>query len=125
MGIKQYDVGKNWEEKVMEYYTRHGFNTFKLPTDIDGTVFDIIAIKGNKATCIECKHTTSDKLYYESSGLKHKRDELDNFAENGNTIIIYICSDKSGTFIISWQMARLLFDEKGYIKKEDCIEVNL
>ena len=49
MGLKQYQVGKSWEEEVMEYYKTYGFCTIKLPTDIDGTVCDIIALKYNKA----------------------------------------------------------------------------
>lgn len=125
MGIKQYKVGKSWEEEVMDYYGNHGFSTIKLSTDLDGTVFDIIAIKGNKAVCIECKHTTTEKLYFKSSGLEHKRDELNNFVANGNNVIIYVKSDKTGTFIIDWLDAKKIFKEKGYIVKEDCIKVTL
>lgn len=125
MGLKQYKVGKSWEEQVMDYYMSYGYSTIKLPTEIDGTVFDVIAIKENKAICIECKHTTTDKLYYKTSGLEHKRDELDNFISNGNTIIIYIKSDKTGTFIIDWESAKQKFKDKGYLIKEDCIEVRI
>lgn len=125
MGMKQYKVGKSWEEEVMMYYGKHGFSTIKLSTDLDGTVFDIIAIKGNKAVCIECKHTTTEKLYFKSSGLEHKRDELNNFVANGNNVIIYVKSDKTGTFIIDWLDAKKIFKEKGYIIKEDCIEVKM
>lgn len=125
MGMKQYKVGKSWEEEVMTYYGNHGFSTIKLSTDLDGTVFDIIAIKGNKAVCIECKHTTTEKLYFKSSGLEHKRDELNNFVANGNNVIIYVKSDKTGTFIIDWLDAKKIFKEKGYIVKEDCIKVTL
>jgi len=123
MGLKQYNVGKSWEQEVMEFYMKDGYSTFKMPTEIDGTVFDIIALKGNKAICIECKHTSTDKLYYKASGLEHKRDELDNFIANGNTIIIFIKSDKTGTFILDWENAKKIFNEKGYLVKEDCIEV--
>lgn len=125
MGLKQYQVGKNWEEEVMEYYKRYGFCTIKLPTDIDGTVCDIIALKYNKAVCIECKHIKGEKLYYESSGLKHKRDELDNFVANGINIIIFVKSDKTGKFLIDWFEARRILMEKGYITKEDGVEVNM
>lgn len=125
MGMKQYRVGKSWEDEVLDYYSKHGFSTIKLSTDLEGTVFDIVAIKGNKAVCIECKHTTTDKLYYKASGLEHKRDDLNNFCVNGNTVIIYIKSDKTGTFVIDWNIAKLLFKNKGYITKEDCIEVKM
>ena len=125
MGLKQYEVGKTWEEEVMEYYKQYGFNTIKLPTDIDGTVFDIIALKFNKAICIECKHIKGDKLYYESSGLKHKRDELDNFIVNGTNVLIFVKSDKSGKFLIDWFEARNIFMERGYITKEDGVEVKM
>lgn len=121
MGIAQYTVGKSWEEEVLEYYSSHGYSTLKLPTDLEGTVFDIIAIKNNHAICIECKHTSTDKLYYKSSGLQRKRDELDNFYNNGNNVIIFVKSDKTGTFLIDWKVAKKIFKDKGYIKKEDCI----
>ena len=74
MGITQYKVGKSWEQEIMEKYSKQGYCTFKLPTDIAGTVFDIIAIRNNKAVCIEAKHTNNDKLGFTSSGLEHKRD---------------------------------------------------
>ena len=122
MGIKQYRVGKSWEDEILSYYSSHGYSTLKLPTDLEGTVFDIIAIKNNQAICIECKHTSTDKLYYKSSGLERKRDELDNFCSNGNNVIIFIKSDKTGIFLIKWEDAKKVFNNKGYIIKEDCIE---
>lgn len=125
MGIKQYGVGKKWEDDVMSYYSSKGYSTFKLATELEGTVFDIIAIKNNKAVCIECKHTTSDKLYYKSSGLEHKRDDLDNFYVNGNAVIVFVKSDKTGTFIIDWLEAKKIFKKKGYIVKEDCVSVQI
>lgn len=121
MGIKQYKVGKSWEEEVLNYYSKKGYSTLKLPTDLEGTMFDIIALRHNKAVCIECKHTKTDKLYYKSSGLYKKRDELDNFYINDNTVMIFVKSDVDGTFIIDWKVAKDLFEEKGYIKKEDGI----
>lgn len=122
MGMQQYEVGKSWEAEVMSYYSKQGYSTIKLPTDLEGTVFDIIAIKHNKAVCLECKHTKTDKLYYKSSGLERKRDELDNFYVNGNSIIIFVKSDKTGTFMIDWKIAKEIFNSKGFITKEDCIE---
>lgn len=123
MGIKQYRVGKKWEEKVMGYYADRGYSTFKMATEIEGTVFDIIALKNNKAVCIECKHIKGDKLYYKSSGLEHKRDELDNFYRNGNGVIIYVNSDKDGIFMIDWLAAKSIFINKGYVDKNDCVSI--
>lgn len=122
MGMQQYAVGKSWEEQVLNYYSGLGYSTIKLPTDLEGTVFDIIAIKRNNAVCIECKHIKNDKLYYKSSGIERKRDELDNFCSNGNTVMIFVKSDKTGTFIIDWNLAKLIFRSKGYLTKEDCLE---
>ena len=82
-------------------------------------------LKFNKAICIECKHIKGDKLYYGSSGLKHKRDELDNFIVNGTNVLIFVKSDKSGKFIIDWFEARNIFMEQGYITKEDGVEVKM
>lgn len=125
MGIKQYRVGKSWEDEVLEYYNDKGYSTFKVSTDLEGTVFDIIALKNNRAVCIECKHTTTEKLYYKASGLEHKRDDLDNFYTKGNGVIIFVKSDKTGTFIIDWLEAKKIFKEKGYIVKEDCVSVKI
>lgn len=122
MGINQYKVGKSWEEEVLNYYSKHGYSTIKLPTDLEGTMFDIIAIRHNKAVCIECKHIKPDKLYYKSSGLYKKRDELDNFYTNSNNVMVWVKSDKEGTYFLDWKIAKKILEEKGYIRKEDGIE---
>ena len=122
MGMKQYRVGKLWEQEVLNYYKKQGFSTIKLPTDLEGTMFDILAIKFNIVKCIECKHIKNDKLYYKSSGLYKKRDELDNFCSKGNSVFIYVKSDVSGNFVIDWKKAKLLFEYKGYVRKEDGVE---
>lgn len=123
MGLQQYKIGKSWEQEIMENYSKQGYCTFKLSTDIAGTVFDIIAIRNNKAICIEAKHTKNTKLYFENSGLRHKRDELDNFRTKGNNeILIFIKSDILGQYCITWDSARLLFKSKGYLDLEkDCV----
>lgn len=123
MGLQQYKIGKSWEQEIMENYSKQGYCTFKLSTDIAGTVFDIIAIRNNKVICIEAKHTKSTKLYFENSGLRHKRDELDNFRTKGNNeILIFIKSDVLGQYCITWDSARLLFKSKGYLDLEkDCV----
>ena len=45
MGIKQYKVGKSWEEELMDYYNKRGFYTYKFPTDFNGTICDILISK--------------------------------------------------------------------------------
>lgn len=125
MGLEQYEVGKSWEDEVMEYYMKKGFSTFKFPTEISGTVFDVFAVKNNKVTSIECKHTKTDKLYYKSSGLEHKRDDLDKYISNGNDVLIYIKSDKTGTFVTDWRSIKETLKSRGYITKEDCVVIKL
>lgn len=127
MGMKQYKVGKSWEDEVMEYYSNKGYSTIKLSTDIDGTVFDIIALKNNRAICIECKHSKTDKLYYRSCGLERKRDEIDNFCDKGNPIMIFVKfdADLNNGYVIDWQYAKLLFKTKKFITKEDCVKVEM
>ena len=41
MGLKQYKVGKSWEEELMDYYGKRGYYTYKFPTDFNGTICDI------------------------------------------------------------------------------------
>lgn len=125
MGIRQYRVGKSWEEDVLKYYSDHGYATIKLPTDLEGTVFDILAIRNNTCICIECKHTATEKLYYKSCGLEHKRDELDNFCSYGNQVIIFVKSDKTGIWCNTWELLKPIFKDNGYITKSDCIQVKL
>lgn len=119
--LKQYQAGKDWEDKVIEYYSNKGYFTYKIPTMNSGTVFDIMAIRKGAALMIECKHTDSDKLYYAGCGILKKRDEIDHFVNTtGNNIYIYVNSEKTGTWWTTWIKAKPIFEEKGYITKEDC-----
>ena len=74
----------------------------------------------------EAKHTKSDKLYFKSSGLEKKQDEINHFIKHCNTnIYVYVCSDKTGTWFESWLNIYPIFKEKGYITKEDCIPITI
>ena len=124
--LKQYSVGKQWEDEVMEYYNKKGYFTYKMPTMNSGTVFDVLVLKGGSALCIECKHIDNDKLYYQGSGILKKRDELDHFVRTtNNNIYIYVKSDKTGTWWTTWVEAKPIFEEKGYITIDDCFKCNL
>lgn len=124
--LKQYNVGKQWEDEVIAYYSERDYFVYKIPTMNSGTVFDIIAIKKGSALMIECKHIDSDKLYYGSNGLLKKRDELDHFVNTTqNNIYIYVKSEKTGTWWTTWLKAKPIFENKGYICKEDCFPCNL
>lgn len=120
--LKQYSVGKQWEDEVMEYYNKKGYFTYKMPTMNSGTVFDVLVLKGGSALCIECKHIDSDKLYYQGSGILKKRDELDHFVRTtNNNVYIYVKSDKTGTWWTTWVKAKPIFEEQGYLDLEkDC-----
>ena len=118
--LKSYINGKNWEDKILEYYNNKGYFTYKIPTLIGGTVFDIIAIHKGAVLCIECKHITGDKLYYESSGLKIKTNEIDHFINASKTnLYLYVYSDKKGIFWTTWVQARELLKKQGYLKTSD------
>lgn len=124
--LKQYQLGKSWEEEVMEYYSKRNYFVYKIPTMNSGTVFDIIVVKNGAAIMIECKHIQSDKLYYEGSGLLKKTDEIEHFINTtGNNVYIYVKSDKTGTFWTTWQRSNNILKERGYITKEDCFPCNM
>lgn len=127
MGFKQYSVGKSWEEELLKYYSDKKYWVYKIPTLNNGTVFDIIVVKGGSCLCIEAKHTTSDKLYYKSCGIYKKRDELDRFVKKtNNNVYIMIKSDKVGYFWTTWLKAKPIFEEKGYLDLgKDCFKVIL
>lgn len=127
MGIAQYEVGKSWEREVMEYYNKLGYYTYKFPTELNGTICDIITVKNSVAMFMECKHIKGDKLYYKSSGINKKRDELNNFVTKHNTnVYIMIKSDKVGVFWTTWLKAKPIFEEKGYLDlKKDCYNGNM
>lgn len=127
MGITQQRVGKSFEKEVLEYYSKKGYWSYKIPTDFNGTICDIILVKNSAVMLVECKHTTSDKLYYKGSGIYKKRDELNNFVQKYNTnIYIMIKSDKVGTFWTSWINAKPIFEDKGYLDIEkDCFKGNM
>lgn len=122
MGITQYQVGKSWEEELMNYYGKRGFYTYKFPTDFNGTICDILVSKNGSCMYIEAKHTKTDKLYYKGCGIHKKRDELDNFVNKyNNNVYIMIKSDKLGVYWTTWVKARPIFEKKGYLDlKEDC-----
>lgn len=124
--LKQYALGKAWEEKVLKHYNDRGYFTYKIPTMNSGTVFDIIAVRKGAALMIECKHVEDDKLYYAGSGILKKRDELNHFVDTtGNNIYIYVDSTTTGTWWTTWVRAREIFEKKGYIEKSDCFECDL
>lgn len=127
MGIKQQKVGKDFEWEILNYYNKKGYFTFKIPTDFNGTVFDIIVAKGGACLMIECKHTTDSKLYYKGCGIFKKKDELDRFVKKtNNNVYIYIKSDEIGVYWTTWVLAKPIFEKKGYLDlKEDCFSADL
>ena len=122
MSLKQQQVGKSFEKEILEYYGKKGFWTYKIPTDFNGTICDIILIKNSSWMLIEAKHTTGEKLYYKGCGIYKKRDEIDNFVKRYNTnIYIMIKSDKLGVYWTTWLKAKPIFEDKGYLDIEkDC-----
>ncbi len=128
MGIKQYRVGKEWEKAVMKYYRNKGYFTYKVPTELEGTVFDIICIRDASAMCIECKHVTGKKLYFRGSGLSKKYDELEHFVMVHNTnVYLYIKSDElDAIYWTTWVRSGELLKEQGYLDLEkDCIKATI
>lgn len=124
MGLKSQQVGKNWEQEIMDVYYKKGMQPIKLATEINGTCFDIVLIRNATVMCIEAKHITGDKLYFKSSGLEKKQDEINHFIKHANTnIYIFVKSDKTGTWFQSWLNLYPIFKQKGYVTKEDCCEV--
>ena len=45
MGVKQQQVGKSWEEEIMDIYFNKGYYVEKRPTQNSGTVYDIMVSK--------------------------------------------------------------------------------
>lgn len=128
MGIKQYKVGKEWEQEIIKYYRNKGYFAYKLATEVGGTVFDIICIKNAGCLCIEAKHVTGDKLYYIGSGISKKYDEIEHFVKTFNTnVYIYVKSDKlNNVYWTTWVRSGELLKEKGYLDLEkDCFKATL
>lgn len=123
MGLKAQQVGKSWEKEIIKSYYKKGYQPFKLATEINGTCFDIILVRGAGCICIEAKHIQGDKLYFKGSGLLKKQDELQHFVDHTKTNVhIFIKSDKVGTFWTTWTIAYPIFKEKGYLELiKDCI----
>ena len=121
-GLKSQSVGKSWEQEIINAYYKKGYQPFKISTEIKGTCFDIIAIKNSTALCIEAKHITGDKLYFKSSGLEKKQDEINHFIKHCNTnVYVFVKSDKTGKWFNSWLNIYPVLKKKGYICKEDGI----
>lgn len=126
MGLKQYSVGKGWEETLLDYYNKRGYFSYKFPTEFNGTICDIVIAKNGACMFIEAKHTKNEKLYYKSSGIYKKRDELDNFVKStNNNVYIMIKSDKLGVYWTTWVRSREAFEKQGYLDlKKDCFCAN-
>lgn len=125
-GLKSQRVGKTWEQEILDMYYAKGYQGFKLATEISGTCFDIIVLKNSTALCIEAKHIQGEKLYFKSSGLSKKEDEINHFIKHCNTnVYVFVKSDKTGIWYSSWLQLYPIFKEKGYVVKEDCIPVGL
>lgn len=126
MGLKQQSVGKQWEQEIMDVYYKKGMQPIKLATEINGTCFDIVLIRNATVMCIEAKHIKGDKLYFKGSGLSKKVDELNHFVGHCNTnIYVFVKSDTTGTWFNSWVNLYPILKERGYVTKEDCIEVSM
>lgn len=126
MGLKQYKVGKSWEEEILAYYSKRGYFTYKIPTINEGTVFDIIVVKNGGCMCIECKHIKGNKLYYKGSGLLKKTDEIEHFIETtGNNIYIYVKSDTDGCFWTTWARSSELLKKQGHLSTKDMFKAEL
>lgn len=124
--LKSYLNGKTWEEYIVDYYNKRGYFTYKIPTMNGGTVFDIVAIHKGAALCIECKHITGSKLYYESSGLKKKTNEIEHFIDtSGTNLYLYVKSDKDGIFWTTWKRSGELLKQQGYLKTSDMVKAEL
>lgn len=125
-GLKSQQVGKSWEQEIISMYYDKGWQPFKIPTEIMGTCFDIILIKNSAVMCVEAKHIQGAKLYFKSSGLYKKQDELNHFTRHSNTnVYLFIKSDKTGCFWTSWLEAYPILKEKGYIDINDCIKMEV
>lgn len=126
MGIKQYKVGKSWEEEVMDYYIDKGFFVYKVPTMNSGTVFDIFVARRGACLMIECKHITGSKLYYKGCGLAKKEDEIEHFVKTtGNNVYIYVKSDTDGCFWTTWEHRKKMLQTRGYITTKDMFKSDL
>ena len=121
-GRKSQKVGKDWEQEIMDAYYKKGYQPIKIATEIAGTCFDIVVIKNATVMCIEAKHISGDKLYFKSSGLSKKVDEINHFIKHSRTnIYIFVKSDKTGMWFNSWLNLYPIFKQKGYVTKDDCI----
>ncbi len=124
--LKQQEIGKRWEELIISAYAKRGYFAYKVPTMNSGTVFDILVAKKGGVLMIEAKHIDEEKLWYEKSGIKKKRDELDHFVNTTqNNVYIYVDSEKTGRWWTTWVKAKPIFEERGYITKQDCAPLTL
>ena len=127
MGLKQQQVGKSFEKEILDYYASKNWFAYKIPTEFNGTICDIILAKNGAVMFAEAKHITGEKLYYKGSGIYKKRDEIDNFVKKYNcNIYIMIKSDKLGCYWTTWVRSKDTFEKQGYLDLEkDCFKADL
>ena len=127
MGLKQQQVGKSFEKEILDYYSHKNWWAFKIPTEFNGTICDIILAKNGAVMFVEAKHIVGDKLYYKGCGIYKKRDEIDNFVKKYNcNVYIMIKSDKVGYYWTTWVRSKETFEKQGYLDLEkDCFKASL
>ena len=124
MGLKQQQVGKSFEDEVMEVYTKKGYLCEKLKTGLNGTCYDINVSRGTNIMRFECKHTNSDKLQYKGSGIFKKRDELNRLYHKYNIdVFIIVKSEIEGCGWLNWSRALPIFESKGYLDFNDLYRI--
>lgn len=104
MGKIQQEVGKSFENEMLEILKDKGYWATKLKTGNNGTVFDILAVKNNRAIAIECKNVTHKNSLRFTKEIEKKYDELYNYFEINNNLYLAIRFD-DGIYFRRWDAA--------------------
>lgn len=123
MGRKQYKLGKDFEEQLCWWLSGNGYYVIYNEKGMSGSQpADIIAIKNNIATLIECKHLENKTGIFNLSRLEANQFlAYKKFKEKNNTNMIVAIKWDNKVYFINFDLLQF-FDKSIDLKK---IEPNI
>ena len=123
MGKKQYKLGKDFEEQLCWWLSGNGYYVIYNEKGVSGSQpADIVAIKNNIATLIECKHLENKTGIFNLSRLEANQFlAYKKFKEKNNTNMIIAIKWDNKVYFINFDLLQF-FDKSIDLKK---IEPNI
>lgn len=112
MGYKSQENGKKFEQKLCEYLSKDGYYVIYNEKGVTGSQpCDIIVIKDNKATMIECKNLEGTGTFPLSRIESNQLHAYRKFKECGNTKFVLAIQWNNSVYIYDFGLIVLMKDK--------------